>query len=231
MKLELFDLAADDSAVRFSPYCWRIKLALAHKGLSADVVPVRFCDKDKIAFSGQGLVPVLRAGETIVSDSWRIALWLDETFAQAPLFEGPQALALADFVRVWSQGSLTMPVFKTIVLDLYAALDPADRDYFRTSREKRFGMTLEAFCISPEQGRAEIFRALAPLREVLGAHDFISGSAPAFADYCVFGVFMWARSVSAIELLSPDDAVYRWRERMLDLHEGLGRRAPRAYSL
>lgn len=231
MDLELFDLAGRDPAVRFSPYCWRIKLALAHKGLSATTEPVRFCDKDKIAFSGQGLVPVLRARDNVVSDSWRIALWLDETYPQSPLFEGPQAIGLANFVRAWSQASLTMPVFKTIILDLYNSLDPADREYFRSSREKCFGTTLEAFRVDPEQGRGEIARALAPMREALGAQDFLSGAAPSFADYCAFGPFMWARSVSPIELLAQDDPVHGWRERMLDLYCGMGRNAPTSYSV
>ena len=60
MARELFDLAAGDDTVRFSPYCWRIRMALAHKGLDVNMVPVRFTEKDKIAFSGQKLVPVLR---------------------------------------------------------------------------------------------------------------------------------------------------------------------------
>jgi glutathione S-transferase len=36
----------------------------------------------------------------------------------------------------------------------------------------------------------------------------------------------WARVVSPIRLLEPDDPVYAWRERMLDLYEGLARNAP-----
>jgi glutathione S-transferase len=51
-------------------------MALAHKGLEADRVPWRFVDKDKIAFSGQSLVPVLVHGDESISDSWRIALYL-----------------------------------------------------------------------------------------------------------------------------------------------------------
>src|SRR5208337_4194156 len=66
----LYDLAGADPALRFSPYCWRIRMALAHKGLAVETVPWRFTDRDVIAFSGQGQVPVIRDGETVVSDSW-----------------------------------------------------------------------------------------------------------------------------------------------------------------
>jgi glutathione S-transferase len=58
----MWDLAGADPAVRFSPYCWRVRMALAHKGLSAETIPWRFTEKNLIAFSGQGLVPVIRDG-------------------------------------------------------------------------------------------------------------------------------------------------------------------------
>jgi glutathione S-transferase len=48
---------------------------------------------------------------------------------------------------------------------------------------------------------------------------------PAFADYILFGAFQWARTVSPQRLLEPDDPVYAWRERMLDLYGGLARNA------
>ena len=57
--------------------------------------------------------------------------------------------------------------------------------------------------------------------------DFIDGRTPAAADYLVFGAFMWARVVSTADLVSNADPVYGWIERMLDLHDGLGRQAMR----
>jgi hypothetical protein len=55
--MKLFDLAGAEPDRRFSPYCWRTKLALAHKGLTTETVPWRFFEKDAIAMSGQGRVP------------------------------------------------------------------------------------------------------------------------------------------------------------------------------
>ena len=60
MARTLYDLAAVDDKRRFSPYCWRIKMPLAHKELEVETVPWRFTEKDVIAFSGQGLRPVSR---------------------------------------------------------------------------------------------------------------------------------------------------------------------------
>ena len=66
MGLKLYDLAGAELERRFSPYCWRTKLALMHKGLPFDTIPWRFTNKDVIAFSGQGRVPVLVDGDDVV---------------------------------------------------------------------------------------------------------------------------------------------------------------------
>lgn len=71
--MKLYDLAGAEDDLRFSPNCWRIKMALQHKGLAVDTVPWRFVEKDVIAFSRQKAVPVLVDNSTIVADSWEIA--------------------------------------------------------------------------------------------------------------------------------------------------------------
>ena len=67
MTRKFYDLEYSDGR-RFSPYCWRTRFALAHKGLEAESVPVRMTDKETIAFSGSKTVPVLVDGETVVPD-------------------------------------------------------------------------------------------------------------------------------------------------------------------
>jgi len=227
MTIRMYDLAGADPAVRFSPYCWRIRMALAHKGLEVETIPWRFCDKEAIAFSGQGLVPVLRDGETVVHDSWAIADYLDKRYADRPaLMEGAQGRALASFTRHFSQMVFAPIALKAVLLDIYETIDAGDRDYFRKSREARVGKTLEAFVIGEDEARALMKPALAPMRALLQEQAFVNGDAPAFADYCLFGGFAWVRGVSRKQLLEADDPVYAWRERMLDLFDGLARKAP-----
>ena len=67
---------------------------------------------------------------------------------------------------------------------------------------------------------------MAPLRAVLQAQPFLCGAAPAYADYIVFGAFQTPRLMSPVELVAPGDAVYDWRERMLDLFGGMARNEP-----
>lgn len=226
MAIELFDLAGADDQIRFSPYCWRIRMALAHKGLEAITVPVRFGEKHKIEFSGQKLVPVLRDGEHVVCDSWMIAEYLDAAYPDRPkLFPGASA-PLTSFVRYWTQTRLSLPLMRVMLMDIYETIDANDRAYFRASREQRFGKRLEEV-MAPEEGQASFNAELAPARETLKDNLFLHGAQPAFADYCLFGIFMFARGVSprAKTLLAANDPVSAWRERMLDLYGGLARNA------
>ena len=60
---------------------------------------------------------------------------------------------------------------------------------------------------------------------MLVERPFFSGRGPGFPDYILFGAFQWARAVSPIRLLEPDDPVYAWRERVMDLFGGYARNA------
>src|ERR1043165_4592545 len=46
--IQLYDLAAAEDDRRFSPYCWRTKMALKHKGLEFETLPWRFTEKERI---------------------------------------------------------------------------------------------------------------------------------------------------------------------------------------
>ena len=137
---KLYDLAGADPELRFSPYCWRTKLALAHKGLTAETIPWRFTEKAEIAFSGQQFVPVFVDGEKILSDSQAIAEYLETAYPDAPsLFGGPHGQALTVFVRRWTEGVLHPALVKILVPDIFKLLHPKDQGYFRESREAKLG--------------------------------------------------------------------------------------------
>jgi glutathione S-transferase len=225
----LYDLAGADPALRFSPYCWRVKLALAHKGLEVETVPWRFTDTDVIAFSGQGRVPVLVDGDRVVSDSWAIATYLEEAYPDRPsLFGSPAAVGVTRFVNAWADMTLHVGMIRLIVSDIAGIVHEKDRAYFRDSREQRFGKPLEEVTAGREE-RVRAFRdMLLPLRHLLSAQPYVSGEQPAYADYIVLGSFQWARCVSSFELLDEADRIAAWRERMLDRFDGLARRAPHA---
>ncbi|MGP0058743.1 MAG: glutathione S-transferase N-terminal domain-containing protein [Beijerinckiaceae bacterium] len=225
-KLTLYELAGADPDLRFSPHCWKTRMALAHKGLDAECMPWRFTETDRIASSGQGRVPVLVDDRTVIADSWQIALHLEQRFPDRPsLFGTADAIPLTHFINVWADATLIPALARIILVDVFDCIDEKDKTYFRRSREDRYGMLLEAVVADRQAKLAEFGRALLPLRLILKDHDFVAGAAPAYSDYCIFGVFMWARCTSLVDLLEPDDPVLFWRERLLDLFDGLARRA------
>jgi glutathione S-transferase len=228
MSIVLYDLAGADPDVRFSPSCWRTRFALAHKGLPVETVPWRFTDTEAIAFSGQGRVPVLRDGDKVVFDSWSIAEYLEDQYPGPTLFGCPTGQAHARFINAWADAVLVAGIARFIVRDLFDIIDPKDRAYFRTSREARFGMSLEAVEAGRED-RLEAFRdLLTPVRLVLRRQEWLGGAAPSYADHIVAGTLMWPRCGSRFELLAPDDPVATWLQRMLSQYGGLGLQAKRA---
>lgn len=225
-KIQLYDLAGAEPERRFSPFCWRIKLALAHKGLPVETIAWRFTDTAAISFSGQGKVPVLVDGGNTVVDSWAIATYLENTYPDRPsLFGGPAALAVTRFINIWTDRVLQPALAPLVLLDIHAHVHERDKAYFRSSREKVFGKTLEQVSEHRDADVLSFRKTLEPVRSLLLAQPCIAGDAPAFADYIVFGAFQWARSISSFRLLSDDDPVGIWRARMLDAFDGLARRA------
>jgi glutathione S-transferase len=226
MTIRLFELCGADPKRVFSPFCWRSRMALAHKGLAFESVPWRFTEQSALAFAKHDKVPVLVDGERVVVESFDIAKHLDAAYPAAPslLHGAPDAYR---FIGAWTDTVLHAGIAGLIVSDIPAVLDEADRAYFIASREKRYGKTL-AEVTAGRDDRLPAFRAsLLPLRHALRGRDFLGGAAPDYGDHTVFGGFMWARAVSPLELLAADDPVHAWRERMLDLFGGMARMTPR----
>ncbi|WP_237216182.1 glutathione S-transferase family protein [Falsiroseomonas oryziterrae] len=228
--LKLYELAGADPARLLSPYCWRVRFALAAKGLEAETIVWRMTERDRIAAHGAQKVPVLLHGERAVAESFGIAEYLEDTFPDRPsLFGGAGGRALARFVNGWAEATLMAGLARLIIADIPKVLTPEDAAYFRATREPRFGMALERVQEDRET-KVEAFRqAIHPLRMTLRSQPFLGGDAPLQADAIAFGPFQWARVTSPFRPLAPDDPVEAWRQRMLDLHDGMARRVPAFY--
>ncbi|CAL8468105.1 g7644 [Coccomyxa elongata] len=214
----------------FSPFCWAARFAVAHKGLPIETIRWKFKEGDKIAFSNQGLVPVIVDGNKDgkwVNDSWAIAKYLEETYPDRPsLFGGPQGEAAALFVQKWFQtGGPLGALFKIVILDIYKAQTPDLQPWFRETREAKFGVKLEEFSVG-EAGVPDFQKALEPLRQLLAEYPYLGGKdGPSYADHFVAGMFMLAYAVSSVKLLEKDDVIYAWRERMMAAYGGIGKNA------
>jgi glutathione S-transferase len=84
MAITLYDLAGADAERRFSPFCWRTKMALAHKGLEVESVPWRFTEKEKLPQPNAGRVPVIVDAREVVHDSTTIAGYLETRYPDRP---------------------------------------------------------------------------------------------------------------------------------------------------
>jgi glutathione S-transferase len=227
--ITLYDLVLQDDR-RPSPFCWRAKFSLKHKGLAYAEEPVGFSEKDKIAFADSQLVPVIKDGAKGVKDSWAIAAYLDQTYADKPLFKSEMALTYARFVAGWVDTAVHPALFPLLIGDLYDRVRPVDQPYFKESRGKRLGTTdFAGFqAKAREKGVAAFRGVLEPARRILREHSFLAGDHPAYPDYALAGAFLWARTVTPLALLEADDPIQPWRERMLDLFAGMGRKAKAA---
>ena len=227
MTLKLFELVGTDETRPFSPYCWRTRMALAHKGLSAETIPWCFTEKEAIAPHKSDKVPVLLDGDKVVVDSWVIANYLEDAYPDRPsLFGGDGGRAMARMLNWWGDIAVIGGVFPLIVADIVGHLRPVDQQYFRQSREARFGKPLEEVVAGRDKNVEGFRKGLDPMRLTLKTQPFLGGAGPNYADYIMFGGFQWARVVSPFALLKPDDPVYAWRETMLDMFDGMARKSP-----
>lgn len=225
----LYSLCGKDESRPFSPHCWKVSLALAHKGLDFTERPYPFTAIPGIEDGFSKTVPILRDGDRLVRDSFEIALYLEETYPDRPtLFGGEGGKALSRFVESFSQMVIHMPVTKMAIMQIHDMLDETDRVYFRQSRLERIGKPIEDVAGEGDAERAAFASRLEPIRRTLHFQPFLGGDGPLFADYILFGALQWMRVTAGPPPLARDDSVMQWFERCLDLHDGLGRRVTAA---
>ena len=128
-------------------------------------------------------------------DSGAIVEWLEGKHPQSPLVHDS---AKVERVKEIAMGGLMGLMFGLSILHIVNAIAPGDKDYFRTSREERFGMSLEDIAANPD-ARANLESALAALEGELGSASWFGGQSPDLADYYVASILMW-RHLSLIHI-------------------------------
>ena len=210
--IELYDLVGANN-LRFSPFCWRTKAVMAYKKLPYTTVPIRFSDKAKLAFSGQDRVPVIKENGKTVSDSWTIAEYLEDTHPDAKIFPGLGLKEACRFFNLYVDRTVHTALFPVVVTDIFECVDPADRDYFRKSREERMGMKLETAAAKRSEFRARMRAVMADLNLAIAGQEYFFGNMT-YADLCLFGSFKWVTAVSQEPFLDATPALKDWWKRM-----------------
>lgn len=224
MALRLYDLALADIDVRPSPFCWLAKFALLHKGLEFETEPLRFAEKHNYPDQDHGRVPVLRDGDHIIADSANIIVHLEKNYPGERIVATAGEQAAADFYNAWVAANLFPALGPVMYVRVHAAAHEDDREYYRVSREDRFGQSLEELSITPGlKDKAEA--SLKVLSASFVRHKFLGGDKPNLCDYIVFSPFMWQRVITSETLYETPQAVGAWQERMLDLFDSYARKA------
>lgn len=216
----LYSLSGADRSRPFSPHCWKVTAALHHKGLTFEETPLAFTEIPTVESRFSKTVPILRDGDKLVSDSFQIALYLEEAYPDRPsLFGGEGGKAMARFVESYSQTTIHPAVSAIALMDIYNILEPVDQAHFRKTREALFKKPLEEVFPDRDGAIAAFPAKLQPLRHMLRSQPFIGGEAPLFADYIVFGALQWINIITGSLHLPDDDAALAWFKRCLSILE------------
>ena len=123
MSITLYDLAGAEADRRFSPFCWRTRMALAHKELEVETVPWRFTEKHSLPQPNEGRVPVIVDDGHVVHDSSTIAEYLESRYPDRPaLFRNDAGRALTRFQN-WTETVLHPGIIGFVVLDIHRHID------------------------------------------------------------------------------------------------------------
>ncbi|UQA59109.1 glutathione S-transferase N-terminal domain-containing protein [Polyangium aurulentum] len=225
MTILVYDLAVQGDR-RISPFCWRTKFALAHKGLPFETQPVALTDIPGLAGGGHKTVPILQDGDQVVSDSWAIADYLDKAYPEHPaLFRSPEERGLCRFLEAWMFSGLIQQVSRFYLMDIYNLLVEKDRAHFRATREAMIGCSLEEAAAGREARIAEVRAIFEPVRLTLTyqGQPFLSGQRAGYADYMVGSVKHWIDEIGTVPLFEAGDPVVGYFDRVSALHVGMGR--------
>ncbi|KDQ50476.1 hypothetical protein JAAARDRAFT_141893 [Jaapia argillacea MUCL 33604] len=217
--ITLYDIPSRLGETAWSPNTLKAKFSLHYKGLPFKTVWVEYPDVATVCKeigaeptqtepSPFYTLPVIHDPSTnkTISDSFAIAEYLDETYPDTPSLFPKGSLALqAAFQKVVKETCIA-PIFPIVFSYTNSILNSRSQEYFRGTREKWFGKTLEE--LSPEESakREEDWEKVRTGWDILAGWmrknregDFIMGDTLSFADITVA-----AALTAIIRIMGPE---------------------------
>lgn len=155
---------------------YRVRLALAIKGLAYEAVPVHLIadggqqhHSDYRRLNPQGLVPTLRTGEHILTQSLAIMEYLEERFPEP-------ALLPADPIK----RAHTRAIAQAIACDIAPLANLRVLNHLKVQHGWEQGQTEEWIRHWLSQGLSTVEKLLAP-----SSHRYCNGDQPGLADCCL----------------------------------------------
>ena len=151
----------------------------------------------------------------VVCDSHLINEYLDQTYPYTPavLPKSTVALQVAFMDEVWD--STGGPLFNNILVPIAKGLNYRSAEYFRSTREKKYGKRLED--VAEEANWKAMEAGLAKVGQWLDANgpgqsSLVLGDTASAADFLLASILIWAKAILGEE--SPD-----W-QRITSWHNG-----------
>ncbi len=218
----LFDLATRSDS-RPSPFCWRAKLALAHKELPFESRATLYSEISTLGDGSFKTLPVINDGGAWAGGSFNIAVDLESRYPDGPtLFPHDPRQRFAEFLESWVDLTLHPQIFPVVALRIWEQLPSSEQDYFRRTREQRLGTSLEDAHLLGVTKLPAVRASFDPMRRILARRPFLAGDGPAYADYIVYGALKWYWLSMGGGLVEAGDPIAAW----FDLIDGA--RRPRA---
>ena len=138
------------------------------------------------------------------------------------LFGGSAGHAMARFFNSWADIVLIPGIASFVAADILRHLDPRDRDYFRQTREKRFGISMDDFAPAAKRASQVSGKAwsLCVRRSKRNRSRRRDAALPRL--HCVRWLSM-GQSNQPVRIARKRRPIAKWRERMLDAFDGLSR--------
>lgn len=150
-------------------------------------------------------MPVIRdpSTGTVVSDSQKIALYLDKTYPNTPLLfpHGTQTFQVAFGHATYM--SIIASIFHVVAASTANSFSPASSDYFRRTRTSNFGEAFKIVDNPPADEIAQHWKALQAGFDLVStwwdagnnSGPFIMGENPTYGDVVIAGLLIWAKVV------------------------------------
>lgn len=224
MTIEFYELAAENTDIKFSPFVWRTRMALLHKGVEFESIAWQFKDRDT---KEHKTVPAIYDNGKMVSDSWEIAKYLDAQYPDKPmLMKDAEAEAHAQLVSNICNATLFGTAVSMAIYPVSQIIDDESAAYFIETREAKFGKKLvDVNNEDKDAAKATLAKGLGIFEATLGTSDYLGGDSPTYADYTLFGVLKWI-DVVAYRPVDESTNVGKWFDRISAMYDGDAAKAP-----
>ena len=148
-------------------------------------------------------LPAIDHENKVIMDSFAIAKYLENTFADAPLlFPNKSVAPLAMLLQTYFQTQIQLPLFPLVLPVQIDFLDEEGGKYFRRTREERFGYTITHDIYNDKERIDKIWEEVSKATKVVGnmlrenqGGPYLAGHDRTYADLVIMSFLEWFRVV------------------------------------